>query len=423
MATVDVEVMRSERVSTLAQQRVGMLAIVVMWNLFQQVNPQYATTTYQTWFMQSLRVMRGAMLLVRALSLAQYRLARALDLLETVSLDGSGMPVLLGDLRQDLVDVVEDSMVLGTDLDGDGLPDDDDISFFNDLVADLREEFADMAERLEDRDTRSADLVRDLGGEDDSVEESDEWVRGTLEDLLDEMINDPSPLPDNEEILAGWDLSDWVNQDDERWDEFFADADEDLERSIRKGFIEELENILQRRFTEDYSIEDAMEDIRRVADTAGLNASAWLERLAKERGRALVERIAANDNKLLLAARRTGPNPCAWCAMLAARGYVYTGTTAAGSFRQDTRRDGEETRTATSGGGWDTGSDGLRRYHENCQCTVVYRWQEAEQTDSIAQWLGELRRSTSDLNEYRRLLDEIRRENGGSLNLYGPQEG
>ena len=52
----------------------------------------------------------------------------------------------MGALRQDLIDAVEDAMSLGGS--GEGLPEDDDIALFNELVSELREEFAEMAERL-----------------------------------------------------------------------------------------------------------------------------------------------------------------------------------------------------------------------------------------------------------------------------------
>lgn len=411
MATVDQEVYRVERAATLAQQRIGLLAIVIMWNLFTSVNPMKATQTYQTWFFQSARIAAAAAYMIRAVALSQYRLSRALDLFETITVTGDPGRVPLGDLRQDLIDSVEDALSLGGN--GDGLPDNDDIALFNDLVSDLREEFAEMAERLTERDTRSADTVRDLAGHDDPDKESLQDVYDTLDDLLDSIINDPS-IPDEREIEVVLPDGDEFDLDD--LEEFFKEGERDLEESIRRAYIEEIENVLERRFTDRFTIEDAYDEIREIADTAGLDAAAYLERLAKERGQSIVERLAAKDNKLLLAARRTGPNPCGWCAMLAARGYVYTGTTATGSSRSNTKRDGSL--VDTSQGDWDTGIQGVRRYHANCQCSVVYRWQEAEQVESVAAYLAELYEAAGSRTEFRNLLDRMRRENGGSLNLY-----
>lgn len=412
MATVDQEVYRTERLATLAQQRIGLLAIVIMWNLFQSVNPTKATATYKTWFFQSVRIAEAAAYMIQAVALAQYRLARALDLLETVGVGGGTSPVLMGDLRQDLIDAVEDAMSLGGT--GEGLPDDDNIALFNELVSGLREEFAEMAERLAEKETRSADAVKDLAGHDNPDGESLEDTKDTIDDILDQIINDPS-IPDEQEIEVV--LSEEGVGDSDAIEELFEQGQRDLEESIRIAYIEEIENILERRFTDRYTIEDAYDEIREIADIAGLDAAAYLERLAKERGQAIVERLAAKDNKLLLAARRTGPNPCGWCAMLAARGYVYTGTTAAGSSRASTRRDGSL--VDTSQGDWDTGIPGVRRYHANCQCSVVYRWQEAEQADAVTEYLGELWKAAgSSRTEFRNLLDRMRRANGGSLNLY-----
>ena len=398
--------------ATLAQQRVGLLAIVIMWNLFQSVNPVRATQTYQTWFFQSLRIATAAAYMIQAIALSQYRLARALDAFETYSLDGQTGTVPLGVLRQDLIDAVEDAMSLGGS--GEGLPEDDDIALFNELVSELREEFAEMAERLIEKETRSADAVRDLAGHDSPDRESLERVRDRMDELLDEMLEDPS-------TDDGWLIEivlppDDVGLDPDEVRRAFEENERDLEESVRKAYIEEIENVLESRFTERYKIEDAYDDIRRIADKAGLDAAAYLERLAKERGQAVVERLAAKDNKLLLAARRTGPNPCAFCAMLAARGYVYTGTTAAGSSRGNKKRDGSL--IDTSQGAWDTGVDGVRRYHANCQCSVVYRWQESDSTESVSSYLASLYEAAGSRTEFRNLLDRMRRENGGSLNLY-----
>ena len=398
--------------ATLAQQRVGLLAIVIMWNLFQSVNPLRATQTYQTWFFQSLRIATAAAYMIQAIALSQYRLARALDAFETYSLDGQTGTVPLGVLRQDLIDAVEDAMSLGGS--GEGLPEDDDIALFNELVSELREEFAEMAERLIEKETRSADAVRDLAGHDSPDRESLERVRDRMDELLDEMLEDPS-------TDDGWLIEivlppDDVGLDPDEVRRAFEENERDLEESVRKAYIEEIENVLESRFTERYKIEDAYDDIRRIADKAGLDAAAYLERLAKERGQAVVERLAAKDNELLLAARRTGPNPCAFCAMLAARGYVYTGTTAAGSSRGNKKRDGSL--IDTSQGAWDTGVDGVRRYHANCQCSVVYRWQESDSTESVSSYLASLYEAAGSRTEFRNLLDRMRRENGGSLNLY-----
>lgn len=398
--------------ATLAQQRVGLLAIVIMWNLFQSVNPLRATQTYQTWFFQSLRIATAAAYMIQAISLSQYRLARALDAFETYSLDGKTGTIPLGALRQDLIDAVEDAMSLGGS--GEGLPEDDDIALFNELVSELREEFAEMAERLIEKETRSADAVRDLAGHDSPDRESLERVRDRMDELLDEMLEDPS-------TDDGWLIEivlppDDVGLDPDEVRRAFEENRRELEESVRKAYIEEIENVLESRFTERYKIEDAYDDIRRIADKAGLDAAAYLERLAKERGQAVVERLAAKDNKLLLAARRTGPNPCAFCAMLAARGYVYTGTTAAGSSRGNKKRDGSL--IDTSQGDWDTGIDGVRRYHANCQCSVVYRWQESDSTESVSSHLAALYEAAGSRTEFRNLLDRMRRENGGSLNLY-----
>src|SRR5699024_3643869 len=126
----------------------------------------------------------------------------------------------LGELRQDLIDSVEDALSLGGN--GEGLPDNDDIALFNDLVSDPREEFAEMAERLTERDTRSADTVRDLAGHDNPDGESLQDVYDTLDHLLDSIINDPS-IPDEREIEVVLPDGDEFDLDD--LEEFFKERE------------------------------------------------------------------------------------------------------------------------------------------------------------------------------------------------------
>lgn len=407
---VDAEVHRIEQTSTLAKQRIGLLSIVLMWNLFQSVNPDNPAQTYGQWFFRALRVSRAAAFLMRGLAKSQYRLTRALDTGGgTVAwTEDDALVRELGELRQEYVDKVEDALELGSK--NNSLPDDEDVAYFNDLISDMKDEFAELAERLSEKETRSAEAVRDLGGADRVTEDSLKKSSGLLSDLLDDMLNDPS-LPNDTAVEVDLDFSDLDERDRDYFDQFFEDSENELRDEIRKAYIDRLDEMVERPVSEEWTLEDARNEIRELADEIGLNASAWLQRLANEQGRLLAERTAAKDDRQLMAARKTGSNPCSFCAMLASRGYVYTKTTAAGTSR----------RIARSGNKVDASqfdASGFRSYHPNCQCSVVYRWQDTPQADAVSGYLSQLYHEAGDMRRFRRMLDEIRRERGGSLNLY-----
>lgn len=405
---VDPEVHRVERASALAQQRVALIAIAAMWAMFRSVNPTDAAGTYMSWYEQAFRISRASAYLLRRLATSTYRLTRALDTGSTVSFDGDLDAVELGRLRQEFVDAVEDALDLGGV--GAPLPDDPDVDYFNEVVADMREEFASLAESLGDRATRSADVVRDLAGGDPLGEDSLRTATDLLDDLLEQILSDPS-LDHSEVIEVDQDFSDLGERDRELFEEFFEDADREFEESIRKLYIEELENRVAEVVKNADQLRDLQAEIRDIADEAGLNAAEWLERLARNQGQILVDKAAAQDNQLLYAARKTGSNPCAFCAMLASRGYIYVGSTAGGTSNRRSRGGREQSSDLFN-------ADGVRAYHPNCQCSVVHRWHEDAQADSVADWFSELWKEAGSLNEFRKLLDDIRREQGGSLNLY-----
>lgn len=78
--------------------------------------------------------------------------------------------------------------------------------------------------------------------------------------------------------------------------------------------------------------------------------------------RQVVDYAHSNDKRILLYARGTSGNPCAFCAMLASRGFVYWSSRSASR----TYRDG-----------------GMRSYHDNCHCFPIARWSKASQLPEL----------------------------------------
>lgn len=81
-----------------------------------------------------------------------------------------------------------------------------------------------------------------------------------------------------------------------------------------------------------------------IADWAGISG-----------GRDIVRAAANRDFRVKGTARQTGPSPCAFCAMLASRGFVYANE-----------------KSATTSINAATGQ--IEKYHPNCHCTALVRW-------------------------------------------------
>jgi hypothetical protein len=114
-------------------------------------------------------------------------------------------------------------------------------------------------------------------------------------------------------------------------------------------------------------------------------------------GRAILEHAQGRDRRVLKFARGTGSNPCAFCAMLASRGFVYASSQTA----DKTYRDG-----------------GLRSYHPNCHCFPIARWVDEsplpQQNAYFEQlWKTEIQNKFSGraaLRQWRKVLAQKRRE-------------
>ena len=87
-------------------------------------------------------------------------------------------------------------------------------------------------------------------------------------------------------------------------------------------------------------------------------------------GRDAIDDAIRNDGRVEMFARKCGPNPCYWCAMLASRGFVYTKATANLTKRTTT--------VGGNAGNFEEGLNGrpldVRKFHDNCHCTIISRW-------------------------------------------------
>lgn len=204
-----------------------------------------------------------------------------------------------------------------------------------------------------------------------------------------------------------------VKVDDFQWPETDLTLDD-----VRNAFADELKAAADSRAAQlekikkrdDLTPKQVFRLTEEVHNTAGSVAAGVVDAAGIDAGRQSIEYARKKDRRVLMVARGTGPNPCAFCAMLASRGFVYANAKTAGQI------------PASDVYGPDARGD-INRYHDNCHCYPVTRWADipdptapgrsAEYTALWEQMLkeGVDRRGTKNdaLNDFRRRLNAIRR--------------
>lgn len=108
-----------------------------------------------------------------------------------------------------------------------------------------------------------------------------------------------------------------------------------------------------------------IEQAREILDNANLMTAGKADSLVLEAARGVSSYAQARDQRVRVYARGTSSNPCAWCAMLASRGFVYLSETSA-------------TKTSESGS--------LKSYHPNCHCFPIVRWSTRSKLPALNQY-------------------------------------
>jgi hypothetical protein len=194
----------------------------------------------------------------------------------------------------------------------------------------------------------------------------------------------------------------------------FEWPEEEPWQSIEEIFADELKAAAQDRAAKlekilkdaELSARQAFDKAQKIHDAAGSVNAGTVDKAGIDAGRQLLDSVSNGDPRVMMWARITGPNPCAFCAMLASRGFVYL------------------SRQRASLGGRSKGKE-LDSYHPNCHCSFIMRWADIsdptapDRTAHYMQlWKDEMRgkripqRGTSNdtLNHWRRLIAKERRD-------------
>ncbi|MEU7636555.1 hypothetical protein AB0C11_10740 [Streptomyces sp. NPDC039016] len=113
-----------------------------------------------------------------------------------------------------------------------------------------------------------------------------------------------------------------------------------------------------------------LQELEDASRTAGRTSAGAADREALRAGRDLIDRASNPDRRAIGWARVTDGNPCAFCAMLASRGAIYSSqATAAGGGRRKPR--GSADGRARANRRPPVSREDLTRYHNGCHCQTV----------------------------------------------------
>ncbi|KWT60619.1 hypothetical protein ADL21_18310 [Streptomyces albus subsp. albus] len=113
-----------------------------------------------------------------------------------------------------------------------------------------------------------------------------------------------------------------------------------------------------------------LQELEESTQAAGRTAAMAADREALRAGRDLIDRASRQDRRVVGWARVTDGNPCAFCAMLASRGAIYTSrATAAGGGRRKPAGSPDGRRRANRRP--PVALEDLTRYHNGCHCQTV----------------------------------------------------
>jgi hypothetical protein len=330
------EIEAIEEAHRAAQARLGIIGAYLALADWTTVSAVDAAVTAAGWLARSLRAVYGLRRYSRRVGQSYYQLARALETGHTLGLpEYSSDPkaITLDGLRKQYTDLLLEIATLDTER-----PSDPEGGWIHDrLLEELRHADAGGNRRRVPLETSTLDpyiqTLLDAAGDGDGKVEVDDF--DWLDDLTEEEVQQAFGKLLTEQAV---------------------ERQKDAVAALRKD--DEL--------TPDQVLDKAAES----HINAGSLGAGKVDKYAISAGRDAINDAIRNDGRVEMFARQVGPNPCHFCAMLASRGWVYTKNTALLTKRQTT--------VAGNAGNFEEGLDGrpldVRKFHDNCHCTIISRW-------------------------------------------------
>ncbi len=353
-----------------AQARLGVSGAYLALADWGAVSATNAAATSGSWLSRSVRVIAALRRRSSRLAIAYYQLGRALDTGATLGLpEYSDDPneVTIGGLRQQFLGLLLEISTMGTEA---AVSDDEDVKWMD---AELQ--------AVNDDNPRAAVLeLQD--------------IEPHIQALLD------LPRGDDGSKVTVDDFewpADWTTQEVEDAFRSLLKA-EAVDRSAKwKGHWIE-------RAADPESAVAKIEESHATSGSVGAGITDWA---GMQAGRDALHFGYARDRRAMAVARGTGPDPCAFCAMLASRGFVYKSKAGATSTSKETTRRGNAAEFEAD--------SSVRKFHLNCHCYPIVRWVDApEVPDASKKFLADwntITRSHSGadkLRVFRRWFDQQR---------------
>ena len=369
------EVLAIEEAHRAAQARLGIAGAYLALRGWEAVSVTVPVASADAWLTRSLQMINAIRRKSGRLAKAYYQLARALETGYTLgypefSTDPS--QITMGGLRKQYLDLLLEV----ADLDR---PRSDERATSVKVTTDIDEIW------LQDELVASEGQPVNRGGVTE-VNLSDTTLDTYIDDLLEatESASDDDLVEVDE--YDGW-------EDDALTPEELRELyEEDLLAAARQR-----EALIARlQASEEVTAKQAFAKAQKVHDAAGSVSAGLVDQAGIDAGRELIDRVSTEDRRVMMWARATGPNPCAFCSMLASRGFAYTSKNRAGASKS---------------------------FHPNCHCYPICRWDQASDTAPertqhyMDLWKSEMKgkpveqRGTDNdtLNKWRRIIAAERR--------------
>lgn len=370
LAVERIEIVAVEAAHQAAQARLGIAGAYLALADWGAVSATNAAATSGSWLSRSTRLIAALRRRSARLARAYYQLGRAIDTGHTLGLpEYSDDPdaVTMGGLRQQFIDVLLEVATMDTESSS---TDDEDMIWVESELRAVKDDNS-RQERFVAQDLDPfIQALLDMGHGDDGV-------TVTVEDFT-------------------W-PRDWTTQE-------VADA---FAKVLKSEAVERSVNWKNHWIT---VVEDPADAVSRIEEShknsgsVGAGVADWA---GVQAGRDTVDFAFQRDRRALAVARGTGPDPCAFCAMLASRGFVYKTKSGATSTSKETTRKGND-------GVFEDG-DAVRKFHLNCHCYPIVRWVDSPDVPELSKkFLADWKKITAahsgadKLREYRRWYDRQR---------------
>lgn len=356
------EVRAIEEAHRAAQARLGIAGAYLALREWGGVSPISPVETSRAWLARSLRMIMAIRGMSRSLAIAYYQLARALETGRTLGIpEASDNPdeVTMGLLRQQYLDLLLDIASL-------------------EEPSDQSSATADGAQRASERWFKEELGQSEIEGADSNSRAprlSDIELDSYIQDLLDETGTNDGEAVEVDEF-------DWP----ENWDEpRIEDAFRDTLQKKAVDSQQDKSNKIRKR--DDINPDRAVSQIEKEHANSGSSGAGWVDKAGISSGREVVDHAQSRDTLVKMVARGTAPNPCAFCAMLASRGFVYKGrVSSSGQYQGGSAL---TTRSSTTRAGTEVGST-IRSYHPNCHCYPIVRWTSSSALPELNQFYQDM---------------------------------